>query len=139
MLLKGKRIFIVEDNAGNLAIASIYLEGQGATVRFERRGDNVPKIILAQMPIDIILMDLMLPRNVSGFGVVDQIREIPELRMIPIVAVSAADPDRAMPVARQKGLAGFICKPVTPLIAQHIAKVLDGKQVWVADSDHSFI
>ncbi len=37
MLLQNKRVFIVEDNAGNLAIASIYLERQGAKISFSRR------------------------------------------------------------------------------------------------------
>ena len=134
MILKGRRIFMIEDNAGNLAIASIYLESQGAIVRFERRGANAPDLIARQMPIDVILMDLMLPNNAHGFEIVDQIRQVPELKPIPIVIVSASDPDTAMPIARQKGLAGFISKPVTPLIAHHIAEVLRGKQVWIGDS-----
>ena len=138
MILKGKRIFIIEDNAGNLAIASIYLEGQGATVRFERRGTNVPDLIAKQMPIDVILMDLMLPNNASGFDIIDQIRQVPELKPIPIVIVSASDPDKAMPIARQKGLSGFISKPVTPQIAYHVADVLRGKHVWIGDSGFMF-
>lgn len=132
--LNHSRIFIIEDNAGNLAIASIYLENQGATIKFERRGVNTPQAILSQLPIDLILTDLMLPKGVSGFDVFDKIRQVPELANIPVVAVSAADPDTAMPIARQKGLAGFICKPITPQIIQYVSEVLNGKQVWIADS-----
>ncbi len=138
MFLKGKRIFIIEDNVGNLAIASVYLEGQGAIVKFERRGLNVPEMISKHMPIDVILVDLMLPKNANGFDIVDQIRQIPELRSIPIVVVSAADPDMAMPIARQKGLAGFISKPLTPQIAYFVAEVLKGKQVWIGDGGFMF-
>ncbi len=129
---------MVEDSAGNLAIASVYLEGQGAVIKFERRGVNVPDLILRNMPIDVILMDLMLPKNTNGFDIVDQIRQVPALRAIPIVVVSAADPDKAMPIARRKGLAGFICKPLTPQLAYHIAQVLTGKQVWIGDSGLMF-
>jgi len=138
VFLKGKRIFIVEDNPGNLAIALIYLERQGAIVKFERRGIKVPEIISTQMPIDVILLDLMLPKNANGFDVVDQIRQFPELKSIPMIMVSAADPDAAMPVARQKGLAGFISKPVTPQIAFYVAEVLRGKPVWMGDSGFMF-
>jgi two-component system chemotaxis sensor kinase CheA len=134
MLLKGKRIFIIEDNAGNLAIASAYLESQGAIIRFERRGVNTPQVIVSQLPIDLILTDLMLPKNASGFDVIDQIRQVPDLAQIPVVAVSAADPDVAMPIARQKGFAGFISKPITPRIMHYVADVLNGKQVWIGDS-----
>ncbi len=134
MFLKGKRIFIVEDSAGNLAIASVYLEGQGAVVKFERRGINVPEMIARQMPIDVILMDLMLPRNANGFEIADEIRQVPELKDIPIIVVSAADPDRAMPIARQKGLAGFISKPITPQIANYVLQVLNGNKIWIGDT-----
>ncbi len=134
MFLKGKRIFIVEDSAGNLAIASVYLEGQGAIIKFERRGINVPEMIARHLPIDVILMDLMLPRNANGFEIADEIRQVPELKNIPIIVVSAADPDRAMPIARQKGLAGFVSKPLTPQITYYVAEVLKGKQVWIGDS-----
>ena len=90
------------------------------------------------MPIDVILMDLMLPKNGNGFDIVDQIRQVPELRPIPIVVVSAADPDTAMPIARQKGLAGFISKPLTPKITYYVAEVLKGKQVWIGDTGLTF-
>src|SRR5438874_13559019 len=96
MLLKNKRIFIVEDNTGNLAIASIYLENQGAKIKFERRGVRTPEAILQQMPIDLILTDLMLPNGISGFDIFDQIRQVPVLAAIPVVVVSSADPDTAM-------------------------------------------
>ena len=56
--LKDKRIFIVEDNAGNLSIATMYLEGQGAIIKFERYGLDFLQILTKFMPIDIILMDL---------------------------------------------------------------------------------
>ncbi len=138
MVLKGKHIFVVEDSAGNLAVVRVYLEAQGAIIKFERRGINVPEMIFKQLPIDVILMDLMLPNRASGFDVVDQIQQVPELKSIPIVIVSAADPDRAMPIARQKGLAGFISKPVTPQLAYYIGEVLNGKQVWIGDSNFLF-
>jgi two-component system, chemotaxis family, sensor kinase CheA len=139
MLLQGKCVFIVEDNAGNLAIASLYLENQGAKVKFSRRGLNIPETVLRQLPVDIILTDLMLPNNVSGFDVFDQLRQVPELANIPIVAVSAADPDVVMPKARQKGFAGYVGKPITPLISQYVAGVLNGKPVWIAESNLSYL
>jgi CheY-like chemotaxis protein len=139
MLLQGKRIFIVEDNAGNLAIASIYLEGQGAKINFSRHGINIPEAVLKWLPIDLILTDLMLPNNMSGFDIFEQVRQIPELAHIPIVAVSAADPDIAMPQARKKGFTGYVGKPITPLIVQYVANVLNGKPVWIAESNLSFL
>src|SRR5260370_8117819 len=75
MLLKNKRIFIVEDNTGNLAIASIYLENQGAKIKFERRGLRTTEAIIQQMPIDLILTDLMLPTDIITSDIYNQIRQ----------------------------------------------------------------
>jgi CheY-like chemotaxis protein len=135
MSLKNKHIFIVEDNVGNLAVASVYLEQDGAKIKVERRGLKTAQAILRSLPIDIVLTDLMLPNSVSGFDIFDQIRAVPELAAIPIVAVSAADPDVAMARARQKGFSGYIAKPITARIAAYVAAILDGKQIWIADSD----
>jgi two-component system cell cycle response regulator DivK len=134
MLLKNRRIFIVEDNAAYVAIASNYLRYAGAIVESESWGLKVPGIILKHLPIDVILLDLMLPRNASGFDVFDQIRAVPELAAIPIIAVSAADPEVVMPQARERGFAGFISKPISASIVKHVAAVLEGKNVWKTDS-----
>jgi CheY-like chemotaxis protein len=133
MLLKGKRIFMVEDNAGNLAVATLYLERYGATIKFVRWGDDAVEVLRRNMPIDAILMDLMLPGRISGFDVFQQIRECPDLAHIPVVAVSASDPDIAMPRAARLGFSGYISKPVSGSIAQHIATVVGGKKVWAGD------
>lgn len=138
MLLENKRIFIVEDDAGNLAVATVYLRQQGAIVSYERWGLLTPHMILKHMPVDVILMDLMFPNNVSGFDIFDQIRQVKQLENIPVVAVSASDPDFAMPKALAKGFSGFISKPISPRIAKHVADVIAGKKVWAAEDMTGF-
>lgn len=133
-LLENKRLFIVEDNAAYIAIASIYLRYEGATVESERWGRNVPNILLKQLPIHAILMDLILSHNTSGFDVFDQIRRIPQLAAIPIIAVSAADPEVVMPRAKKMGFAGFISRPISPSLVRYVAAVLEGKNVWKTDT-----
>lgn len=131
MLLKGNKIFIVEDNMGNLAIATFYLEQHGGAKTFSDRWvKRTPEIILGRLPIDVILMDLMFPNNVSGFDVFAQIKAVPALAHIPIVAVSASDPDRAVPRAMAAGFAGFISKPISDLISRQVADIIAGKRVW---------
>ncbi len=135
MLLSGRRIFIVEDNAGNLAIATVHLRTQGASVFYERWGYETPNVISRFLPIHLILMDLMFPNNVSGFDVFDQIKKLPALAHIPVIVVSAADPDEAMPIAREKGFAGFISKPISASITRYVHLALQGKPVWIAESE----
>ncbi|MBK8022787.1 MAG: response regulator [Chloroflexi bacterium] len=129
--LKDKRIFIVEDNLANRAIEQMILERNGARTAIERYGKETIQRLQAFAPVDIIVMDLMLPDGVSGFDVADQVRSIPEFQQIPIVAVSASDPAESMPRARAKGFAGFISKPIDfDTFAPMIARILDGEKVW---------
>jgi CheY-like chemotaxis protein len=130
MLLKGKTIFIVEDNPGNLAVATIYLKQQGASIYFSRRGNDAVDRITNALPVDIILMDLMLPKYQSGFDLFSELRANPKLKDIPVIAVSAADADIAIPRALEMGFSGYIAKPISPRIATQIAEVIAGKQVW---------
>jgi CheY-like chemotaxis protein len=131
MLLKNKRIFVLEDDPTNLAIISVILREHGAVVHFERWGVDTAKQLLSFLPVDIILLDLMLPNKISGYDVYDQIRAFPELKQIPVVAVTASDSDIERKKAREKGFQGFINKPIRyTYFPKLIAAVLNGEQVW---------
>lgn len=132
-LLEGKRIFIVEDDVTNLAIASVLLKQHGAEVGFERWGANTMTLLKLMSPVDIILLDLNLQHGVSGLDVYDTIRKDEAFAKVPIVAVSALDPSLAIPQTKKKGFSGFISKPVEfNLFAEQVAKVIDGGEVWYA-------
>lgn len=135
MLLFNKRIFYVEDNLENRSIVQLILERDGAKLQFERwGGEDVIKRLEAFAPVDLILLDLMFPRNVSGYDVFDHIRAVPSLNHVPIVALSAADPTIEIPKAKAKGFHGFISKPVNMLtLGQQIHAILEGQAVWADD------
>ena len=131
MILKGKRIFIVEDNPQNRVVFQITLVRQGATVDFERWGDKTIYHLQNISHIDLIILDLMLAGEISGFDIYDEIRVVPAYDKLPIVAVSAMDPSVAIPQAREKGFSGFIAKPIdNHRFPQQIAQIIEGKQVW---------
>ncbi len=130
-ILEGKKIFVLEDDVNNLAIISSMLRRYGATIFFDTWGVETARTIKAFMPIDIILLDLMLPNNVTGYDVLQAIQAIPELSKIPIVAVTASDPDREMKKAKESGFKGYISKPIrTKTFIKSIAHVLEGGEVW---------
>ena len=132
MILQKKRIFIVEDDLFNRSIMQTLLERQGATISFERWGLDTVERLQAFAPVDIILMDLMFPGEITGYDIFDKVRATPEFDHVPIVAVSASDANTEVPRARNKGFAGFIPKPVNfALFARQIADIIEGKQVWV--------
>ena len=111
--LNSKTVFIIEDNVGNRAIMQMLLEQAGAKVHFERWGIDSVEQIKKVMPVDIILLDLMFPRGVTGYDVFDAVRADTGFDDIPIVAVSASEPAQSIPKTRAKGFSGFIAKPIS--------------------------
>jgi DNA-binding response OmpR family regulator len=73
--------------------------------------------------IDLILLDLAFPRGLSGYDIYDDIQAIQELKAIPIVVVTAADLSVEMPKARQKGLNGFISKPLSYVLGSRMLNI----------------
>ncbi len=132
-LLQEKTIFCVEDNVSNRVVFQLSFAIQGAVVYFERWGRDAIDRLNEMRQVDLIVLDLMLASNVSGFDIFDQIRALPQYGHIPIVAVSAMDPSVAIPKAQEKGFSGFIAKPVSKdLFPQQIAAILNGETVWHA-------
>src|SRR5690349_4119654 len=101
MVLKGKRIFYVEDDLKNLTLTRAILENAGAFFASENwvREQTIAKI-KSYMPLDLILLDLMFPKNVTGYQVFDAIREDLSLANVPIVAISASDSSLEIPKTR---------------------------------------
>lgn len=131
MLLKNKRIFIVEDNLENRAIMQMLLERAGAATAIDRWGRDTCQRMKDFAPVDLVLLDLMFPSDVTGYDVYDAIRAVPEFKRTPIVAVSAADPATEIPKTHARGFAGFISKPVSFRdFTNHIAVLLQGEPVW---------
>jgi CheY-like chemotaxis protein len=74
-------------------------------------GKEALVLMEAGAPVDIILMDMMMP-EMDGFEAIARIRKHPRLKHIPIIAVTA----KAMAGDREKciqaGASDYISKPV---------------------------
>lgn len=133
MILRDKRIFLVEDHLQNRIVTQMLLEEQGAKVGFDRWGREAISAMKDFAPIDLIILDLMLPNNISGFDIFDQIRAEPSLARIPVIALSAMQASIAIPQVKAKGFNGFIPKPVEfRHFAAQIKRAVDGEEVWDA-------
>jgi len=131
--LQGKRIFVVEDNLANLAVFATALQKQGAIVIQDNWNLQTAELLTRSLPIDLILMDIMLKGGITGYDIFDALQSNPQLKNIPVVAVSSLDAEQEIPKARAKGFAGFIGKPISLMkFPDYLAACIQGEKVWVA-------
>ena len=132
-MIKGKRIFIVEDDPSNMAIMAVSLRQEGAIVIQDPWNSDTINRIQAMLPVDIILLDLMLRGGISGHDIFAALKTHPELAKIPVVAVSASDPEIEIPKAKAAGFDGFIGKPIgLGSFSRQVAACINGERIWIA-------
>jgi two-component system, cell cycle response regulator DivK len=106
-----KKILVVEDNDLNMKLFCDLLEAHDYDSVQARDGSSVLGIMRAEMP-DLVLMDIQLP-EVSGLEVTRWIKADPDLKHIPIIAVTAfamkGDEERI----REGGCEAYIAKPIS--------------------------
>ena len=106
-----KRILIVEDNDLNMKLFNDLLVAHGYGTLQTR--DGIEALALArQHHPDLILMDIQLP-EVSGLQVTQWIKEDDDLRMIPIIAVTAFAMKGDEEKIRDGGCEAYIAKPIS--------------------------
>lgn len=132
MNLQGKRIFYVEDDVKNRSLVQIILEQAGAIIGFECWGkDQTLPRLRAFAPVDLILLDLMLPKGVTGYDVFDSIRADEAFAAVPIAAISASDPSIEIPKLRARGFSGFLSKPIDlHTFPIQIGTLINREQIW---------
>ena len=112
----GKRLLLVEDNSLNAEIAQIILEEMGFTVDTVADGDESVEAMRANPPgtYDVVLMDIMMPR-MNGLEATRLIRcspDRPDLRTIPILAMSANAFDEDVKKSLESGMNDHLSKPI---------------------------
>jgi CheY-like chemotaxis protein len=103
-------LLLAEDNEGNIATMSAYLEAKGYRVIIARDGQEAIALARINHP-NLILMDIQMP-VMDGLEATKQIRLDPILASTPIIALTAL----AMAGDRQKcldaGVNEYISKPI---------------------------
>jgi CheY-like chemotaxis protein len=107
------RVLIVEDDASTAALIEKVLITRGCQTR---RAANLPEIAngLAEKPgPDLVLLDVMLP-GVSGFDVLNRIRQHPRLEKMPVLMLTSLGTRKDVARGLVLGATGYITKPVLP-------------------------
>jgi two-component system cell cycle response regulator DivK len=105
-------ILLIEDNEQNRYLATFLLKSRGYSVTEAVDGPKGIELAI-RGGFDLVLLDIQLP-GMDGYTVATVLREKPETKEIPIVAVTSY----AMVGDREKALAsgcsGYIEKPINP-------------------------
>lgn len=104
------RVLLVEDTEDNRFMMRTLLEMSGYRVAEATNGAEAVRTAEHEKP-EIILMDLSLPL-VDGLDATRRIRELPDLRNVPIIAVSAHDTADFHAEALAAGCDAYITKPI---------------------------
>jgi CheY-like chemotaxis protein len=105
-------ILYIEDNDQNFYLVSFIMKAAGHDVLRARDGQEGIALAREKIP-RLILLDIQLPL-MDGYATARELRKIPPLAKIPIVALTSY----AMPGDKEKALAagcsGYIEKPINP-------------------------
>lgn len=112
--LEGKRILVAEDNKINFFVANKFLTGWGLIVTHVENGQTALEKLKTEN-FDLILMDLHMP-VMDGIEATKIIRnsENPEIRSIPIVALTAAIMSENHDKIDELNINDYVLKPFKP-------------------------
>jgi CheY-like chemotaxis protein len=123
-VLDGKHVLIVDDDVRNVFALTSVLERHGMHVVFAENGRDGITTLEANPDVEIVLMDIMMP-EMDGYETMAAIREKPQFRKLPIIALTA----KAMKGDRERSIAAgasdYVTKPV------NIDQLLSLMRVWL--------
>ena len=113
------KIMVVDDMPLNVKLLSDLLVVKGYRTVTATSGAQALQLLASEAP-DLILLDVMMP-GMSGYEVCAEIRANPAHSMLPIVLVTALDPDKERVKGLEAGADDFLSKPVAQ--AELLARV----------------
>lgn len=103
-------ILHIEDNRANQVLVERVLAAEGYQITHAADGESGIQAAMNGKP-DLILIDMGLP-DIDGQTVVTQLKQIPTLQTVPMVAITAWPAEKALETAKRYGLSGCILKPI---------------------------
>ena len=108
--MKAAKILVVDDTPKNVKLLVDVLSAKGYGVVTAASGAEALEIVEAERP-DLVLLDVVMP-GMSGYDVCRKIRENPATGVLPVVMVTALDPNQERVKGLEAGADDFLTKPI---------------------------
>jgi len=103
-----KRVLFVEDDDALASVYIVRLEAEGFQVQRVANGEDALASAISFKP-DLVLLDVMMPK-VSGFDVLDILRNTPETANLKIIMLTALSQDSDKKRAEALGVDDYLVK-----------------------------
>ena len=113
------RVLVVDDTPNNVKLLGDLLAARGYEVSTAASGAEALEQ-LGKERIDLVLLDVVMP-EMSGYQVCRQIRENEATRLLPVIMVTALDPQEERVKGIEAGADDFLAKPINS--AELLARV----------------
>lgn len=112
--LPGVSVLVVDDSSINLDVVGEMLRRNGALVTTADSGeDALAKLAASPEAFDAVLMDVQMP-GIDGLEATRRARELPGVRTLPIIALTAGAFTEERRKALDAGMNDFLTKPIDP-------------------------
>ncbi|MFB3737886.1 MAG: response regulator transcription factor [Candidatus Velamenicoccus archaeovorus] len=109
---RGPKILIVDDDPVIVRLLQINFRLEGYEVDTASRGDQAVERARAGRP-DLVILDVMMP-GLDGWEVCRQLKELPEIRDVPVIFLSARAQDEDRRRGYALGVDEYVTKPFDP-------------------------
>ncbi len=105
----GRHVLLIEDEPNIVEAIRFLLAREGWQVDTHADGSDAVEVIDAARP-DLVILDLMLPGK-SGMEIVRDLRELPDMKDLPVLMLTARGQSRDREMAEKAGVSRFMTKP----------------------------
>lgn len=115
MSTDGPAILIVDDNENNRYTLERRLKREGYENLGIAENGRQALEILAERPIDLVLLDIMMP-EMNGYQVLEEMKSDMALRAIPVIVISALDDMESVARCIELGAEDYLTKPFNKVL-----------------------
>ena len=119
-------VIIIDDDPLIRLVVSKTLQAAGLITLEAVSGEEGLKLF-KEKKADAILLDVMMPSGMDGYGVCTELRNLPEGRHVPILMMTGLEDLESINRAYEVGATDFITKPINiPLLSHRVRYMLKG-------------